>query len=110
MRPCPRLGHSFKDKEQWKAAFPSRAVSAGTAVNPFTATQYNNDFLTISGLSQIDFASFNVYPDLWNVSHQQQQQEQQHHSLGSQLPCLPGGGAFLVARDRLQLAESPGGT
>ena len=38
-------------------------------VNPFaSATNYNVDFVDASSPPGIDFASFNIYPDLYNVS------------------------------------------
>ena len=38
-------------------------------MNPFSvASTYGNDFLQVSSMPGIDFACFNVYPDLYNVS------------------------------------------
>ncbi|KAL4452406.1 hypothetical protein ABPG75_008068 [Micractinium tetrahymenae] len=39
----------------------------GLATNPFSvAADYGSDFVEINKNSKLDFAEFNVYPDLWN--------------------------------------------
>ncbi|KAI3438259.1 hypothetical protein D9Q98_000695 [Chlorella vulgaris] len=40
----------------------------GLATNPFTNT-VNTDWVTTSSYASIDFASFNIYPDLWRANN-----------------------------------------
>jgi mannan endo-1,4-beta-mannosidase len=45
---------------------PSRAATYPTGLNPFSiAATYNSDFVLNSDLPNIDFLSFNVYPDFY---------------------------------------------
>jgi hypothetical protein len=49
--------------------FPLTSVwCAGLATNPFINT-FNTDWVTTSSYASIDFASFNIYPDLWRANN-----------------------------------------
>lgn len=69
---CRRCGpgHAAKEQGCWHLLHcPPAPLSTGVSANPFSvAANYNADFLQISSVPEIDFASFNIYPDLWNVS------------------------------------------
>lgn len=52
----------------WPLGILDPLPTTGLATNPFPNT-YNTDWVATSQLPGIDFASFNVYPDLWRGSN-----------------------------------------